>query len=75
VAAKAHKPQFSRALDGCGHQAAEQPHGQPAGFHDECGARRAEVGWVLEDNQGMVAIADAIKSTKNREYTIWEKTL
>jgi hypothetical protein len=41
----------------------------------ECGARRAEVGWVLEDNQGMVAIAEAIKSNKNREYTIWEKNL
>ena len=39
------------------------------------GARRAEVGWVLEDNQGMVAIAEAIKSKKNREYTIWQKTL
>ncbi|MES2699506.1 MAG: N-acetyltransferase, partial [Pseudomonadota bacterium] len=41
----------------------------------ECGARRAEVGWVLEDNQGMVAIANAIEATKNREYTIWQKPL
>lgn len=40
---------------------------------DVCGARRAEVGWILEDNQGMVAIAHAIEASKNREYTIWEK--
>ncbi|MFC3100419.1 N-acetyltransferase [Altererythrobacter lauratis] len=39
------------------------------------GARRAEVGWILEDNQGMVAIADAINSKPNREYTIWSKSL
>ncbi len=39
------------------------------------GARRAEVGWILEDNQGMVAIADAIQSRKNKEYTIYSKTL
>jgi GNAT superfamily N-acetyltransferase len=36
---------------------------------------RGELGWVLEDNQGMVAIADTIKSTINREYAIYEKTL
>ncbi|MEL1249314.1 N-acetyltransferase [Aurantiacibacter gilvus] len=38
-------------------------------------AKRAEVGWVLEDNQGMVAIADAIQSKLNREYRIYEKRL
>jgi hypothetical protein len=36
---------------------------------------RAEVGWILEDNQGMVAIADAIGSSINREYRIYGKTL
>ncbi|MEO1730995.1 MAG: N-acetyltransferase [Pseudomonadota bacterium] len=36
---------------------------------------RAEIGWVLEDNQGMVAIADAIESNCNREYAIFEKAL
>lgn len=36
---------------------------------------RGELGWVLEDNQGMVAIAETIKSTINREYAIYEKTL
>lgn len=45
---------------------------EAAGSH---GARRAEVGWVLEDNQGMVAIADAIGSKMNREYRIYEKPL
>ena len=39
------------------------------------GARRAEVGWILEDNQGMVAIADAIGSKVNREYRIYSKDL
>lgn len=38
-------------------------------------AQRAEVGWILEDNQGMVAIADAIEGRINRVYTIYEKTL
>jgi hypothetical protein len=39
------------------------------------GAKRAEMGWILEDNQGMVAIADAIQSKTNRAYRIYEKTL
>jgi hypothetical protein len=41
----------------------------------EHGAKRAEVGWILEDNQGMVAIADAIGSKVNREYRIYGKQL
>ena len=36
---------------------------------------RAEIGWILDDNQGMMAIADAIQSTINREYAIFEKSL
>jgi len=36
---------------------------------------RAEIGWVLEDNQGMNAIAEAIDSKVNREYAIYEKPL
>ncbi len=39
------------------------------------GAERGEIGWVLDDNQGMNAIADAIESTVNKEYTIYEKGL
>ena len=42
---------------------------------DHYGFTRAEIGWILEDNQGMVAIADAIGSKVNREYTIYEKAL
>jgi hypothetical protein len=38
-------------------------------------SQRAEVGWILEDNQGMVAIADAIESAINREYAIYQKSL
>lgn len=37
--------------------------------------QRAEIGWILEDNQGMVAIADSIDSKINREYRIYEKAL
>jgi len=39
------------------------------------GSTRGELGWVLEDNQGMLAIADTIKSEVNREYAIYEKAL
>jgi hypothetical protein len=39
------------------------------------GSTRGEIGWVLDDNQGMNAIADAIDSTVNKEYTIYEKPL
>ena len=38
-------------------------------------SRRGEIGWILEDNQGMVAIADAIDSKVNREYRIYAKPL
>ena len=41
----------------------------------EHGATRGEIGWILEDNQGMVAIADAIRSEVNREYRIYGKPL
>ncbi|MCR9179031.1 MAG: N-acetyltransferase [Erythrobacteraceae bacterium] len=36
---------------------------------------RGELGWVLEDNQGMLAIADTIQSSINREYAIYERAL
>jgi GNAT superfamily N-acetyltransferase len=39
------------------------------------GATRGEIGWVLEDNQGMNAIAQAIESRINREYLIYQKAL
>jgi len=39
------------------------------------GATRGEIGWILEDNQGMVAIADAIDSHVNKAYRIYEKAL
>ncbi len=43
--------------------------------HGNYGTERAEIGWILEDNQGMVAIADTIQSEINREYAIYEKSL
>ena len=39
------------------------------------GASRGEIGWILDDNQGMIAIADAIESRINKRYTIFEKAL
>ncbi|HMP56245.1 MAG TPA: N-acetyltransferase [Novosphingobium sp.] len=39
------------------------------------GTRRAEIGWVLDDNQGMNAIAEAIQSKVNRQYNIYDKPL
>ncbi|RJF86000.1 GNAT family N-acetyltransferase [Sphingomonas cavernae] len=39
------------------------------------GATRGEIGWILDDNQGMRAIAETIESTINREYVIYEKPL
>ncbi|WP_230279768.1 N-acetyltransferase [Croceicoccus sp. Ery15] len=39
------------------------------------GSKRGEIGWILDDNQGMNAIAEAIDATVNREYTIYGKAL
>ncbi len=39
------------------------------------GATRGEIGWVLDDNQGMNAIADALQSQMNKVYQIYEKDL
>lgn len=38
-------------------------------------SKRGEVGWILDDNQGMVAIADAINSKINRKYIVFGKEL
>ncbi len=39
------------------------------------GATRGEIGWVLEDNQGMNAIAHALNTRINKVYRIYEKAL
>jgi GNAT superfamily N-acetyltransferase len=39
------------------------------------GTERGEIGWVLEDNQGMIAIANTIESRVNKIYRIYEKAL
>jgi hypothetical protein len=39
------------------------------------GSSRGEIGWILDDNQGMIAIADAINSHVNKEYVIYGKSL
>ncbi|MGB3739084.1 MAG: N-acetyltransferase [Pontixanthobacter sp.] len=43
--------------------------------HEDFGSTYGEIGWVLDDNKGMIAIAEMIKSTINREYTIYAKPL
>ncbi len=42
---------------------------------EKYGSQRGEIGWILDDNKGMIAIADAIESKINREYVIYQKTL
>ncbi|MBB5685414.1 hypothetical protein FHS49_001422 [Sphingobium boeckii] len=39
------------------------------------GSTRGEIGWILDDNQGMNAIADAIESRVNKQYMIYEKAI
>lgn len=39
------------------------------------GTTHAEIGWILDDNQGMVAIANSLNAEVNREYLIYEKAL
>lgn len=43
--------------------------------HSRYGSSRGEIGWILDDNKGMVAIADTIESMINREYAIYARTL
>jgi len=37
--------------------------------------KRGEIGWILDDNQGMNAIAEAIDATVNKEYLVYSKGL
>lgn len=39
------------------------------------GAERGDIGWVLDDNQGMNAVAQAIDAKVNRVYQIYDKML
>jgi GNAT superfamily N-acetyltransferase len=39
------------------------------------GASRGEIGWILDDNQGMNSIATAIDSRVNKVYQVYERTL
>lgn len=46
-----------------------------ANSYQNYGATRGEIGWILDDNQGMNAIAEAIDSHVNKTYKIYEKAL
>jgi GNAT superfamily N-acetyltransferase len=39
------------------------------------GASRGEIGWILDDNQGMLAIADTIQSKVNRVYHVYRRDI
>jgi len=39
------------------------------------GATRGEIGWILEDNQGMRSIAETIDSRINKVYRLYERAL
>ncbi len=39
------------------------------------GTQEGDIGWVLDDNQGMNAVAKAINATVNRVYQIYDKDL
>jgi hypothetical protein len=39
------------------------------------GASRGEIGWVLDDNQGMRSIAETIKSDINKIYNVYSRDL
>lgn len=39
------------------------------------GATRGEIGWILDDNQGMRSIAETIGSSVNKVYQIYDKAL
>ncbi len=43
--------------------------------HSDYGATRAEIGWILDDNQGMRSIAETIESRMNKVYQVYGKTL
>ncbi|MCK8457008.1 MULTISPECIES: GNAT family N-acetyltransferase [Sphingomonas] len=38
-------------------------------------AKRAEIGWILDDNQGMRSIAETIESRVNKVYQVYERPL
>ena len=38
-------------------------------------AQRAEIGWILDDNQGMRSIAETIESRVNKVYQVYERVL
>ena len=39
------------------------------------GASRGEIGWILEDNQGMRSIAETIESRVNKVYQVYDREL
>ena len=39
------------------------------------GASRGEIGWILDDNQGMRSIAETIESRVNKVYQVYERQL
>ncbi|MDQ2893113.1 MAG: N-acetyltransferase [Pseudomonadota bacterium] len=42
---------------------------------EKYGAKRGEIGWILDDNQGMRSIAETIDSRVNKVYQVYGRTL
>ena len=42
---------------------------------NDFGGRRGEIGWILDDNRGMLSVAHALKSRENKVYRVYEKGL
>jgi len=42
---------------------------------DHYGASRSEIGWILDDNQGMRSIATTLDARINKVYNVYERTL
>ena len=76
----------ARAADGRRQEASPQPPREPARLHDDrvhpprrgrrnIGATNGEFGWILEDNKGMLSIAQLPGAEVNHRYRIYEKAL
>src|SRR3546814_3960329 len=39
------------------------------------GSEYGDIGWVIDDNQGMIAVANSLWATENRAYLIYDKVL
>ena len=86
AAAQAAHAARSRAADGRRQEAPRDAPGEPARLHDDrihpprrghanTASTHGEFGWILEDNKGMLSIAQLPGAEVNHRYRIYEKAL